>query len=122
VPNVQPDLHVVHPEVPVAVYNIDLNVALTAELIVMPNLQPDLHVVHPEVPVAHPDILVDHPNELVVYPNVWQPTFVFDNCPITIHHSVMLNNSVAMAVAKGLVTPRDQRLLADRSDVDAVNN
>jgi hypothetical protein len=71
VPNVQPDLHVVHPKVLVAVNNIDLNVALTAEPIVMPNVQPDLHVVHPEVLVAHLDIPANHPNEPVVYPNVW---------------------------------------------------
>jgi hypothetical protein len=82
----------------------------------MPNVQPDLPSVHPKVLVAHPDIPVDHPNEPAVYP------FVFDNCLITIHDSVILNNSIAMAVAKGLVTPRDQRLLADRSDANAVNN
>jgi hypothetical protein len=81
-----------------------------------------LHVVHPEVLVVHHDIPVDHPNKPVVYPDVWQPTFVFDNHPITIHDSVMLNDSIAMAVAKGLVTPQDQRLLVDRSDADAVNN
>jgi 2C-methyl-D-erythritol 2,4-cyclodiphosphate synthase len=34
----------------------------------------------------------------------------------------MLNDSIAMAVLKGLVTPRNQRLLADRSDADAINN
>ena len=72
--------------------------------------------------MAHPDIPVDHPNEFVVHPNVWQPTFVFDNRPITIYDSVMLNDSIAMAVAKGLITPRDQRLLADKSDADAINN
>jgi hypothetical protein len=71
---------------------------------------------------AHHDIPVNHPNELIVYLDVWHPTFVFDNRPITIHDSVMLNDSIAMAVAKGLVTPRDQRLLVDRSDADAVNN
>jgi 2C-methyl-D-erythritol 2,4-cyclodiphosphate synthase len=95
----------------------------------MPNVQPDLHVHQPEVPVAHPelpvahsDIPVDHPNKLAIHPDVWQPTFVFDNRPITIHDSVMLNNLIAMAVAKGLVTPRDQRLLANRSDADAIND
>jgi hypothetical protein len=81
-----------------------------------------LHHVHPEVLVAHHDIPADHPNKLVVFPNVWQPTFVFDNHPIIIHDSVMLNDSIVVAVAKGLVTPWDQRLLADRSDVDTVNN
>ena len=122
VPNVQPDLHVVHLEVSVAVNNIDLNVTFTSKPIVMHNVQLDLHVVYPEVPVVYPDIPANHPNEPVVYPNVWQPIFVFDNCPITIHHSVMLNDSIAMAMAKGLVSPRDQRLLADRSNADAINN
>jgi hypothetical protein len=108
-----------------SVNNINLNVASVVQPIVMPvmpNVQPDLPVVHPKVPVAHPNIPVDHPNEPVVYPNVWLPTFVFDNCPITIHDSVILNDSIAIAVAKGLVTPRDQRLLVDWSDADTINN
>jgi hypothetical protein len=102
--------------------NIDLNVTPTEEPIVMPNVQPKLPIVELEVHVAHPNIPADHPNEPAVHPDVWQPTFVFDNRPITIHDFVMLNNSIAMAMAKGLVTPRDQRLLADRSDADAVND
>jgi hypothetical protein len=88
----------------------------------MPNVQPKLPIVQLEVHVAHPNILIDHPNEPTVHPNVWQPTFVFDNLPITIHDSVMLNDSIAMVMAKGLVTPQDQRLLANRSDADAIND
>ena len=88
----------------------------------MHNVQPNLPTVHPEVPVAHAKIPVDHPNKSAVHLDVWQSTFVFDNRPITIHDFVMLNDSIAMAVAKGLVTSRDQRLLADTSNVDAVNN
>jgi hypothetical protein len=105
-----------------SVNNIDLNITPAAEPIVMPNVQPELPVVHLEVHVAQPDILADHPSEPAVQPDVWQPTFVFENRHISIHDSVMLNDSIAMAVAKGLVTPRDQRLLVDRSDIDAVND
>jgi hypothetical protein len=88
----------------------------------MPNVQPDLPVVHSEVSIVHLDVHDDHPNELVVHPDIWQPTFAFDNRPITIYDYVMLNDSIVMVVAKGLVTPRDQRLLVNRSDVDAINN
>ena len=87
----------------------------------MLNVQPELPVVHLEMPVAYPNIPTYHPNKPVVHPDIWQPTFVFDNRSITIHDSIMLNDVIAMAMAKGLVIPRDQRLLANRYDVDAVN-
>ncbi|XP_059448804.1 uncharacterized protein LOC132179990 isoform X1 [Corylus avellana] len=98
-----------------SVNNIDLSFAPTVQLNVMPDA-------HPDVPTIHPDILVVHPDMPAVHPDVWQPTFTFDDRPITIHDTVKLHDSTAMAVAKGLATPRDQTLLADRSDFDAINN
>ncbi|XP_059448805.1 uncharacterized protein LOC132179990 isoform X2 [Corylus avellana] len=91
-----------------SVNNIDLSFAPTVQLNVMPDA-------HPDVPTIHPDILVVHPDMPAVHPDVWQPTFTFDDRPITIHDTVKLHDSTAMAVAKGLATPRDQTLLADRN-------
>lgn len=105
-----------------SVNNLDLNVAPAAQPIVMPDVQPEVPAISPEVPAIPPVVPVAHPNEPAAYPNVWQPTFVFDNRPITIHDSVMLHDSTAVAVAKGFVIPRDQTFLADRSDTDAINN
>jgi hypothetical protein len=84
--------------------NIDLNVALTAQPIVMPNVQLDVLDVHLEVPVVHPDMPA-------MPPNIWQPNFTSENHHITIHDSFMLHDSTAVAVARGLLTPRDQILL-----------
>ncbi|XP_059445029.1 uncharacterized protein LOC132176889 [Corylus avellana] len=98
-----------------SVNNIDLSIALAIQLNVMPDA-------HPDIPAVHPDVLVVHPDVLAVHPDVWQPTFTFDDRPITIHDTVVLHDSTAVAVAKGLATPRDQTLLADRSDFDAINN
>jgi hypothetical protein len=95
--------------------NIDLNAAPTTQHIVMPNIQLDVPDVHPEVPVIHPNIPA-------IPLNVWQPNFTSKNRPITIHDSVMLHDSTAVAMARGFATPRDQTLLADRSDSDAINN
>jgi hypothetical protein len=59
---------------------------------------------------------------LAIPPNVWQPNFTSENYPITIHDSVILHDSTVVAMAISLATPRDQALLADRSDFDAINN
>jgi hypothetical protein len=74
------------------------------------------------VPDVHPEVLVIHPNMPAIPPNAWQPNFTSENRPITIHDSVMLHDSTVVAMARGLATPRDQTLLVDKSDSDAINN
>jgi hypothetical protein len=97
------------------VNNFDLNVASTAKPIVMPSVRLDVPNVHPAMPAIHPNIST-------MPSDVWHPNFTFDNRPITLHDSVMLHDSTAVAVAKGFVLPRDQSLLIDKSDTDIVND
>jgi hypothetical protein len=35
---------------------------------------------------------------------------------------VMLDDAIAASVAKGIITPRDEKLLADKSDAEAIND
>lgn len=94
---------------------IDLNAPPTTQPIVMPNARPEVPNVHPEVPA----ICLGFP---AIPSDVWQPNFTFDNRPITLHDSVLLHDSTAVAVARGFVLPRDQALLIDKSDTDAIND
>ena len=98
-----------------SVNTIDLNALLTAQPIVVPNARPEVSDAHPEVPVIRPDFPA-----MLSY--VWQPNFTFDNRPITLHDYVLLHDSTTVAVAKGFVLPRDQALLIDKSDTDAIND
>ena len=49
-------------------------------------------------------------------PEVWCPYFLSPNGPITITDSVMLNGVTATAIAAGLYTPKDGKVLAGRTD------
>ena len=94
---------------------IDLNAPPIAQPIVMPNARP-------EVPDAHPEVPAIRPGFPAMLSNVWQSNFTFDNRPISLHDSVLLHNSTTVVVAKGFVLPRDQALLIDKSDTDAIND
>ncbi|CAN6688516.1 unnamed protein product [Malus baccata var. baccata] len=52
--------------------------------------------------------------------NIWRPSFISPTGPFTVGDSVMKNDMTAAVVARNLVTPRDNRLLARRSDELAV--
>ncbi|CAN6679677.1 unnamed protein product [Malus baccata var. baccata] len=52
--------------------------------------------------------------------NIWRPYFISPTGPLTVGDSVMKNDMTAAVVARNLVTPRDNRLLARRSDELAV--
>ncbi|CAN6723539.1 unnamed protein product [Malus baccata var. baccata] len=52
--------------------------------------------------------------------NLWRPSFISPTGPLTVGDSVMKNDMTAAVVARNLVTPRDNRLLARRSDELAV--
>ncbi|KAM1358908.1 hypothetical protein ACFX2F_045953 [Malus domestica] len=52
--------------------------------------------------------------------NIWRPSFISPTGPLTVGDSVMKNDMTAAVVARNLVTLRDNRLLARRSDELAV--
>ncbi|KAM1217294.1 hypothetical protein ACFX2J_013494 [Malus domestica] len=52
--------------------------------------------------------------------NIWRPSFISPTGPLTVGDSVMKNDMTAAVVARNLVTPKDNRLLARRSDELAV--
>jgi hypothetical protein len=85
--------------------NLDLNLASTAQSNVMLSIRLDVPDAHPAVPAICPNL-----------------SLTFDNRPITLHDSVLLHDSTAVAVAKGFVLPRDRALLIDKSDTDVVND
>ncbi|KAM2188235.1 hypothetical protein ACFX1R_031806 [Malus domestica] len=46
--------------------------------------------------------------------NIWRPSLISPTGPLTVGDSVMKNDMTAAVVARNLVTPRDNRLLARR--------
>ncbi|CAN6712837.1 unnamed protein product [Malus baccata var. baccata] len=48
--------------------------------------------------------------------NIWCPSFISPTGPLTVGDSMMKNDMTAVVVARNLVTPKDNRLLAKRSD------
>ncbi|KAM1359961.1 hypothetical protein ACFX2F_046870 [Malus domestica] len=54
--------------------------------------------------------------------NIWCPSFISPTGPLTVGDSIMKNDMIAAVVAKNLVTPKDNRLLAKRSDELAVKD
>ncbi|KAM2162674.1 hypothetical protein ACFX1Q_040438 [Malus domestica] len=52
--------------------------------------------------------------------NIWRPSFISPTGPLTVGDSVMKNDMTAAVVARNLVTPRDNKLLARQSDELAV--
>ncbi|KAM1359821.1 hypothetical protein FF2_046069 [Malus domestica] len=54
--------------------------------------------------------------------NIWRPSFISPTGPLTVGDSVMKNDMTAAVVARNLVIPKDNRLLAKRSDELAVKD
>ena len=52
--------------------------------------------------------------------NVWRPSFLSSNGPLTGEDSMMTDATTATIVARNLLTPKDSRLLSGRSDELAV--
>ena len=53
---------------------------------------------------------------------VWRPYFLSPNGPVLLTDSVMLNGVTATAVAAGLCTPEDAKVLAGRTDPQIIND
>jgi hypothetical protein len=56
------------------------------------------------------------------HPEIWRPSFLSQKGPLMTNDSVMLDDAIAASVAKGIITPRDEKLLADRTDAEAIND
>jgi hypothetical protein len=56
-----------------------------------------------------------------VMPEVWRPYFLSINGPVSVTDSVILNGETATAVAAGLCTPEDAKVLAGRTDPQIIN-
>ena len=54
--------------------------------------------------------------------NIWRPSLLSPSGPLTIGDSVMKNDMTAAVVARNMSTPKDNRLLAGRSDELAVKD
>jgi hypothetical protein len=57
-----------------------------------------------------------------VQPEIWRPSFPPPRGHLMTTDSLMLDDAAAVSVARGIITPRDRKLLADRSDVEAIND
>ena len=54
-------------------------------------------------------------------PIVWRTTFEVNGRPVTIEDTVMDDEDTAIAVARDMILPRDEIMLAARTDIEAVN-
>ncbi|KAM2698415.1 hypothetical protein EV1_037417 [Malus domestica] len=54
--------------------------------------------------------------------NIWRPSFISPTGPLNVGDSVMKNDMTDAVVARNLITPKDNRLLAKRSDKLAVKD
>ncbi|GFZ19557.1 hypothetical protein Acr_28g0002620 [Actinidia rufa] len=56
-----------------------------------------------------------------VQPEIRCSSFSSQKDPLITSGSVMLDDDIAASVAKGIITPLDEKLLADRTDDEAIN-
>jgi hypothetical protein len=53
---------------------------------------------------------------------VWRPSFLSQKGHLTTNDSMMPDDAIVTSVAKGIITPRDEKLLAEKSDAEAIND
>ncbi|GFS43234.1 hypothetical protein Acr_00g0084300 [Actinidia rufa] len=56
-----------------------------------------------------------------VQPEIRCSSFLSQKGPLMTNGSVMLDDDIAASVAKGIITPLDEKLLANRTDDEAIN-
>ncbi|GFZ16760.1 hypothetical protein Acr_26g0000300 [Actinidia rufa] len=56
-----------------------------------------------------------------VQPKLWCSSFLSQKGPLMTNGSVMLDDDIAASVAKGIITPLDEKLLANRTDDEVIN-
>ncbi|KAM1305601.1 hypothetical protein ACFX2F_023119 [Malus domestica] len=70
----------------------------------------------------HLDLNIGEDADIPSQDNIWHPSFVSPNDPLTIGDYVMKNDITATVVARNLLTPKDNRILSKRSDELAVED
>jgi hypothetical protein len=55
-------------------------------------------------------------------PEILRPSFLSQKGHLTTNDSVMLDDAIASSMAKCIITPQDEKLLADRFDTEAIND
>ena len=53
---------------------------------------------------------------------IWCPSFLSQKGPVMTNDSVILDDAIAASVAKGIITPLDEKILANRTDAEAIND
>jgi hypothetical protein len=53
---------------------------------------------------------------------VWRPSFLSQKGHLTTNDSVMLDDAIVTSVAKYIITPRDEKLLAEKTNAEAIND
>jgi hypothetical protein len=53
---------------------------------------------------------------------IWRSSFLSEKGHLTTNDSMMLDDVIVTSVAKGIITPRDEKLLAEKSDAEAIND
>jgi hypothetical protein len=57
-----------------------------------------------------------------VQPEISRPSFLYPRGHLMTNDSMMLDDATVALVARSIITPRDEKLLADRSDPEAIND
>ncbi|GFZ05325.1 hypothetical protein Acr_17g0008970 [Actinidia rufa] len=57
-----------------------------------------------------------------VQPEIRHSSSLSQTDPFMTNASVMLDDAVTASVARGIISPQDEKLLADRTDVEAIND
>ncbi|GFZ12939.1 hypothetical protein Acr_23g0013240 [Actinidia rufa] len=57
-----------------------------------------------------------------VQPEIRHSSSLSQKDPFMTNASVMLDDAVAASVARGIITPQDEKLLVNRTDVEAIND
>ncbi|GFY80473.1 hypothetical protein Acr_01g0002820 [Actinidia rufa] len=55
-------------------------------------------------------------------PEIWRPSFLSQKGPLMTNDSVMLDDAIVASVAKGIINPRDETLLANKIDAEVIND
>jgi hypothetical protein len=53
---------------------------------------------------------------------IWHPSFLSQKGHLTTNDFMMLDDAIVTSVAKCIITPRDEKLLAERTDAEAIND